>query len=88
MKKKYSFLTLGSTAILLSALSTSSFAAKNDAQTAGYCASPLLYATNIRENCAQYGAEGLAGLYQRSEFISKLKPSSDPKLGKARDFAS
>ena len=87
MKKKYSFPALGSAAILLSALSTSSFAA-NDAQTAGYCASPLLYATNIRENCAQYGAEGLAGLYQRSEFISNLKPSSEAKLGKERDFAS
>ena len=87
MKKKYSLITSGATIMLLSSLCGSSFAAST-AQDAGYCASPLLYATNIRDNCAQYGADGLPSLYQSSEFITNLKTSNDTKVEQDKDLAS
>ena len=87
MKKKYSVISSGAIALLLSSLCGSSFAASS-VQEAGYCASPLLYATNIRDNCAQYGADGLPSLYQSSEFISNLKTSNDTKGERDKDLAS
>ncbi|MEM7467888.1 MAG: hypothetical protein AAF387_13525, partial [Pseudomonadota bacterium] len=43
---------------------------------ASSCRSPMLYATNIRVACEQYGADGMASLYNSSEFISGLKTQS------------
>ena len=87
MNKKYSLIALGASVILLLALSSAAFAATNN-QDAAYCRSPLLYATNIRETCEQYGADGMASLYQRSEFITKLKTSNDARVARQRDIAS
>ena len=86
MKPKYSLITIGSAAIILSVMSGAAFA---DAPTENsYCSSPLLYATNIRETCEQYGASGMASLYQSSEFITGLKNTKPVKAAIEHDLAS
>lgn len=68
------------TACLLSAYS---FTASAD----GYCNAAKLYATNIRESCSQFGTNGMATLYQSSDFIHGLmpigpstRPNRDPRM--------
>ena len=42
------------------------------ASAADYCTVPYLYATNIRTACEQFGARGMAGLFESSLFINGM----------------
>ena len=52
------------------------------------CRSPMLYATNIRPACEQYGANGMASLYQHSEFITGIRTTPKVKTAGQDDYAS
>ena len=52
------------------------------------CRSPMLYATNIRPACEQYGANGMASLYQHSEFITGIRTTPKVKASRQDDYAS
>ncbi|MGR8950022.1 MAG: hypothetical protein ACU84Q_18420 [Gammaproteobacteria bacterium] len=77
MKKNIRLISLSTALAALSMLSNP-LLAKPAAKNL-YCRSPMLYATNIRPACAQYGAAGMSALYQRSEFITRLKQANEAK---------
>jgi hypothetical protein len=53
---------------LVAALSTGMNALAAD----GYCSIPLLYATNIRSHCEQFGAGGLKSLFTGSMMLEQM----------------
>jgi hypothetical protein len=64
MNLKHSLMT-GS---LVAALSTGMNALAAD----GYCTIPLLYATNIRPHCEQFGSSGLDSLFTGSMMFEQM----------------
>ena len=75
MIKKIGSPALAGTMLLISALSGACYA--DSSTTAEYCSSSKLYATNVRRSCSQLGANGMAALYQTSDFINGLKAAPD-----------
>ena len=79
---------LAAPAIVTALLSLSSPVTAAVPKTTSLCRSPMLYATNIRPACEQYGAAGMASLYQHSEFISGIRTTPKLKSPTRDDYAS